>query len=471
VRVGRAIHLRWSEADTGGSPITGYQIWRGTASNAETFLTNVTGTQIGGSFDDFTATDSAQTYYYKVFAVNSVGTSCGNNEIAAPYIGDACTGIVIHKNDPSHTEANAGTSTPASLLIDYVAVGEPANAPGNFLFKMKVNSLSSVPTNSRWRIMFDPPGAADPGLQYYLGMTTGASGSPVFEYGTLTDAGVPGLFVIGESKQGSCTVSGTSCTLTGAGAASQYNADGTISIIAPKSAFGNPQPGDLLGAIGGRTFTGDASGTPAATYERSNTFIDHTFIKAQTDNSYPAATYTVLGNSACEGGIVPISAVSRKTHAGAGVFDVDLPLSGKIGIEPRSGGTNGDYQVAVTFPTNLIGTPPTATVSAGSVSAVVTSGNQVFVFLTNVPNAQRLTITLLGVNDGTNTGNVSIPMGVLLGDTTADGFVNSTDIAQTKSQSGQLVTASNFREDVTVDGNINSTDIAQVKSKSGTALP
>jgi hypothetical protein len=62
-------------------------------------------------------------------------------------------------------------------------------------------------------------------------------------------------------------------------------------------------------------------------------------------------------------------------------------------------------------------------------------------------------------------------MGVLTGDTTADTFVNSTDIAQTKSQSGQLVTSSNFREDVTVDGNLNSTDIALVKSKSGTALP
>ncbi len=62
-------------------------------------------------------------------------------------------------------------------------------------------------------------------------------------------------------------------------------------------------------------------------------------------------------------------------------------------------------------------------------------------------------------------------MGVLIGDTTSDGFVNSADIAQTKSQSGTAVTNSNFREDVTVDGNLNSGDIALVKSKSGTALP
>ncbi len=62
-------------------------------------------------------------------------------------------------------------------------------------------------------------------------------------------------------------------------------------------------------------------------------------------------------------------------------------------------------------------------------------------------------------------------MGVLLGDTTADRSVNSGDIAQTKSKSGQAADGTNFRNDVTVDGNLNSGDIGLVKSKSGTALP
>jgi hypothetical protein len=88
-----------------------------------------------------------------------------------------------------------------------------------------------------------------------------------------------------------------------------------------------------------------------------------------------------------------------------------------------------------------------------------------------VSNAQTLTVTLLGMNDGTNTYDTSVQMGVLIGDTTGDGFVNSADISQTKSQSGNAVTSSNFREDVNVDGFINSADISLVKSKSGTALP
>jgi len=88
-----------------------------------------------------------------------------------------------------------------------------------------------------------------------------------------------------------------------------------------------------------------------------------------------------------------------------------------------------------------------------------------------VSNAQRVTINLIGVNDGTNTTNISVPMAVLVGDTTGNGAVNSSDITQTQSQSGQPVTTANFREDVTVNGLINSSDIALVQSKSGTALP
>ena len=71
----------------------------------------------------------------------------------------------------------------------------------------------------------------------------------------------------------------------------------------------------LLGAVNGRTITGDQPGSPESKLERSNAFTDHTFIKAQTDQSYPAATYTVTGNTICPAsGLAPVGAVSRKTH-------------------------------------------------------------------------------------------------------------------------------------------------------------
>jgi len=95
----------------------------------------------------------------------------------------------------------------------------------------------------------------------------------------------------------------------------------------------------------------------------------------------------------------------------------------------------------------------------------------VTVNLTNVSNAQTLVIHLPNVTDGTRTGNIDVPMSVLLGDTTANKAVNASDVSQTKTQSGMFVTHANFRTDVTVNGTINTSDVSQVKAKSGTALP
>jgi len=79
---------------------------------------------------------------------------------------------------------------------------------------------------------------------------------------------------------------------------------------------------------------------------------------------------------------------------------------------------------------------------------------------------------LNGVTDGVSSpGSVSVPVSFLLGDTNGDRFTDAVDVSQTKSQSGNAVTSSNFREDVNVDGFIDAVDAALVKSKSGTALP
>jgi hypothetical protein len=72
---------------------------------------------------------------------------------------------------------------------------------------------------------------------------------------------------------------------------------------------------------------------------------------------------------------------------------------------------------------------------------------------------------------GSHNGDVTIPMGVLLGDTSGNGSVNAGDVSQTKGQSGQGVAAGNFREDVTANGTLNASDVSSVKSNSGTALP
>jgi hypothetical protein len=460
-RIGNAVQLAWQESDSGNSMINNYNILRSTNSGTETPLATVAGTQTGGTYTDSTATDLTKTYYYKVIANNSIGSSCPNNEIAAPYVGDTCNGLIIHKNDPSHPESTGGGSGQPpplpSLLIDYVAVSEPPSTT-NLTFAMKVGNLQgTLPPNSRWRIAWDWFNATTGDQMNYIGMNTDSNSAVTFEYGTLADAGVPAVLVLGETKLGVPTAS--------------FNTDGTITMTVPRSAVGNPQTGDILAAIGGKTITGD---TPATvTFERSTAFVDHTFIKGQADNAYPAATYTITGGVTCSTGtIVPVSAVSRKTHGSAGTFDIDLPLIGKAGIEDRSGGGSGNHTVVITFAVPVTVTSANMTPGAGgtgSVSSFSVNNTQVTVNLTNVSNLQTLSVNLVGVNGVNN--NVSVPMAVLLADVNGNGVVSNGDVSLVKAQVAQQVTLSNFRDDVNANGTLSNGDVSIVQAQVGQTLP
>jgi len=75
-----SVSLQWSApSSNGGAAVTNYNVYRGTASGAETLLT-----QIGNvtSYTDSTVTNGT-TYYYEVSAVNSVGEGALSNERSA----------------------------------------------------------------------------------------------------------------------------------------------------------------------------------------------------------------------------------------------------------------------------------------------------------------------------------------------------------------------------------------------------
>ncbi len=167
------------------------------------------------------------------------------------------------------------------------------------------------------------------------------------------------------------------------------------------------------------------------------------------------------------------SAVSRKTHGDAGTFDIPLPLSGSPGVECRTGGATGDYTLVFTFTNNVTSGNASVTSGIGSVSGTpIFSGNTMTVNVTGVANAQTLTLTLSGVTDEFSQILPDTPVSVnmLIGDTSGNGVVNATDVAQTKAQVGQPVTSSNFRTDVNASGIINATDVAIVKAHSGGSI-
>lgn len=164
----------------------------------------------------------------------------------------------------------------------------------------------------------------------------------------------------------------------------------------------------------------------------------------------------------------PLAASSRKTHGAAGTFDVNLMPSATRGIECRSGGV---YQMIVQFPGPVTVAGATLFAGSGAVSGFSVSGAMATIDLNTIANAQTIVVKLTGVSDGATSGDVPVAMGVLIGDTNGSGAVSSSDIGQTKAQSGQAATAANFRTDVNASGVINASDIGQVKAQSGTMLP
>jgi hypothetical protein len=99
------------------------------------------------------------------------------------------------------------------------------------------------------------------------------------------------------------------------------------------------------------------------------------------------------------------------------------------------------------------------------------NGSVVTINLTGVSNAQTLNINLTGVSDGMHSGDVSIPMGVLLGDVDGSGRVDSTDTFLVRQDSLQTANPSNFRADVDTSGRIDSNDVFITRQQSLTSLP
>jgi hypothetical protein len=74
------VSLSWSAPSSdGGAQISGYSVYRGTASGGEVFLTNTGGAL---TFND-TGLTNGTTYYYQVAAINSAGTGTRSNERSA----------------------------------------------------------------------------------------------------------------------------------------------------------------------------------------------------------------------------------------------------------------------------------------------------------------------------------------------------------------------------------------------------
>lgn len=275
-RIGGVVALNWSLADDGGSAVSKYRIYRGTASGQETPLAAVT-----GSTTHYVDTKAAGTaaYYYRVTAVNKLGESTGNNEVAAVYRGDTCNGLIVAVD-------NSGDQTGAPLNPDLDVTSLTVSEPNDqqFQFVMKVNGLNvlangSVTPNRKWVVSWNYPTATSDGGQYYVAMISDAQGVVTFEYGQIFTQVVGLLIGVPQTT-----------ALGPADPTSNFQPDGTITILVPKSAVGNPQPGDLMGGLLARTYSDSTNNL------RSTTTMDSNSNGFNNDDAANVAMYAVSGN-------------------------------------------------------------------------------------------------------------------------------------------------------------------------------
>jgi uncharacterized delta-60 repeat protein len=166
------------------------------------------------------------------------------------------------------------------------------------------------------------------------------------------------------------------------------------------------------------------------------------------------------------------SAVSRKTHASAGTFDIALPLIGEPGVESRSSSLS--HMLVFTFSSNVVSGNAAVTAGTGSVFGnPVFAGNTMTVNLTGVTDVQKITVTLSGVTSSVSQilPDTAVSMNMLIGDVTVDKTVNNSDTSLARGQVGMPVTTGNFREDVNVNGSISTADVRLVRSNGGHTLP
>ena len=137
------VYLEWPTPDTGGSPISEYRVYRGTASGALTLLSKV---GKSGKFVD--QAPPAGTAYYRVTAVNAIGESAMGNELALA-VGDnlfpqekGCTlpGIKIATDATGEFEAIA----PAFRDISEMYVAEPENMPGKIVVSTRLSQAAPM---------------------------------------------------------------------------------------------------------------------------------------------------------------------------------------------------------------------------------------------------------------------------------------------------------------------------------------
>ena len=306
------IHLDWAAPADGGSPITGYNVYRreqGASSPAQ--IASLPATQT--SYDDTTA-DPNKTYLYHVRAVNAVGESefCPGNEVIPSAVVDQCrTPGARAASDPGGDTVPPAPATPASMDLLSVSVAEPFFGAGvnKLVFTVKVGT-GAAPPSSQWYVIWTRPTPDATFDRNYVAMKTDAAGAITYEYGKIAppSANLP----------------------TSMGAADKGTFDpatGTITIEVANSKLDNVRAGQGLNGIEARTFFSRVNGQPVS--------------EAQATDDTTPGTYELIGNAACRPNAAPVAALAATPVSGIAPLTVNF--SGAGSSDPDEGDAVAEY--------------------------------------------------------------------------------------------------------------------------------
>src|SRR5581483_9537810 len=310
VRTNAGVELSWPVPDNGGSPITGYRVYRGASGSEQPLSSGVDTSK--NEFVDTTITGGAPTPYYRVSAVNAAGEGGLSNEILPPvapivYNADPCTapGVTV-ATDP------AGDQTGASELdLRSISIAEPQfpDAAGHLVFTLKVADLSVVPPNASWKVYFTAPNKT----QYFVEMNT-------FDPTAIR-------FSRGHVEYDPTTNTNKNVSDGSLDAGSGYNADGSIVLIVATANAGSP--------AAGQTLTSVRAETQALAGATRGLLI--------TTDSTATGSYTLYGNANCHPNNPPIPQLVAAPSQGVAPLTVDFDASSSYDTD------NGDKVAGFAF--------------------------------------------------------------------------------------------------------------------------
>jgi hypothetical protein len=187
-------------------------------------------------------------------------------------------------------------------------------------------------------------------------------------------------------------------------------------------------------------------------------------------------TNAVVADCAVSANFAPqlalVSVKSRKLHAATPQYlTVNIGQGEPLSVEPRLIGAAHTLIFEFNTPISAEGAVTVTDVSAVAVgnASVQRSGSTVVVTLANIPDSQRVNISLLGVNG--NPVTFAASMGFLVGDVNGTGSVRASDISAIKANLSQPVNTATYKFDLDADGFITNKDLSAAKARSGTVIP